>query len=113
MKFLIDGQISENIAPWLKIKFGYDAFHIKDFSLQFAEDKRIFEKARELDAIIITKDRDFVELQMRLGPPPKVIWVTSGNTSNRRLKQIFSKLFPEIVTFLKQGHNLVEISDIN
>ena len=112
MKFLIDGQLPEKLSPWLKTKFGYDVFHIKDFKLQLAEDEEVFEKAKELDAVIITKDKDFLELQIRLGYPPKIIWVTSGNTSNKKLKHIFSQLFPKAIEFLKQGHNLVEISDI-
>ena len=96
----------------MKTEFGYNVFHINDFNLQFAEDKEVFEQAKKLNAIIITKDRDFLKLQIRLGAPPKIIWVTSGNTSNERLKQIFSQLFPKAVQLLKQGHNLVEISDI-
>lgn len=112
MKFLIDGQLPEKLSPWLKSEFGYDVFHVKDLNLQFAEDKEVFEKAKELDATILTKDKDFLELQMRLGSPPKIIWVTSGNTSNKKLKQIFLQLFPKAIQLLKQKHNLVEISDI-
>ena len=42
MKFLIDGQLPEELSPWLKNKFGYDVFHVKDFNLQFAENKKVF-----------------------------------------------------------------------
>ena len=112
MKFLIDGQLPKKLSLWLKMEFDCEVFHINDLNLQFAEDKEVFEQAKKLNAIIITKDRDFLKLQIRLGVPPKVIWVTSGNTSNKRLKQIFSKLFPKAIQLLKQGHNLVEISDI-
>lgn len=112
MKFLIDGQISKKISIWLKAEFGYEAFHIKDLGLQFAEDKQVFKKAKDLGLIIITKDRDFLDLQMRLGSPPKIIWVTSGNTSNEKLKQIFSQLFPQAIELLKQEYNFIEISDM-
>ena len=60
---------------------------IRDLDLREAEDPDIFYKAREADAIVITKDRDFVELLGRLGPPPKIIWITCGNTSNARQAQ--------------------------
>ena len=73
MKFLIDGQLSKKLSPWLKGEFEYDVFHINDFNLQFAEDKEIFETAKKLHAIIITKDRDFLELQMKLGAPSRII----------------------------------------
>ena len=79
--------------------------------LRHAEDSDIFHKARKADAIVITKDQDFVELLERLGPPPKVIWVTCGNTSNTHLKTIFLKTLSDALELLKQGERLVEISD--
>jgi predicted nuclease of predicted toxin-antitoxin system len=36
----------------------------------------------------MTKDSDFVDLVERLGPPPQIIWLTCGNTSNLRLREI-------------------------
>jgi len=38
--------------------------------LRDAEDRDIFEKARDQDAVLISKDSDFVELVQRLGAPP-------------------------------------------
>jgi predicted nuclease of predicted toxin-antitoxin system len=38
----------------------------------------------------MTKDSDFVALLDRFGPPPQVIWITCGNTSNARLKEILT-----------------------
>lgn len=32
----------------------------------------------------MSKDSDFLNLLDRHGPPLKIIWVTCGNTSNRR-----------------------------
>lgn len=78
MKFLIDGQLPKKLSLWLKMEFGYEVFHINDLNLQFAEDEEVFEQAKKLNAIIITKGRDFLKLQIRLGVPPKIIWVTSG-----------------------------------
>lgn len=37
--------------------------------------------AREAgNVILLTKDRDFPELQQRLGAPPKIIWLRIGNS---------------------------------
>ena len=59
----------------------------------------------------MTKDSDFVEMLQRLGPPPKVLWVICGNTSNARLREILSSQLPAAVARLEGGENLVEIGD--
>jgi len=59
----------------------------------------------------MTKNVDFVELVERLGPPPQVLWVTCGNTTNARLKQILSKCLPQAIPLLEDGERLIEITD--
>ena len=46
--------------------------------------------ARNAQAIIVTKDIDFLRLLERHGPPPQILWLTCGNTSNERLVEILS-----------------------
>ena len=58
----------------------------------------------------MTKDSDFVLLLERFGPPPQVIWLTCGNTSNARLKAILIDTLPGAIELLKSGEELVEIS---
>jgi predicted nuclease of predicted toxin-antitoxin system len=58
----------------------------------------------------MTKDSDFVELQQRNGAPPKIIWVTCGNTSNAKLKSILLVNLREAVNLLETGEILVEIT---
>ena len=107
----LDAHISPKLVPWIHDTFGMDVLHVRDLGLRAAEDPDIFYKAREADAIVITKDRDFVELLGRLGPPPKIIWITCGNTSNARLRTIFSKTLYGTLELVNQGESLVEISD--
>ena len=45
------------------------------------------------------------------GPPP-VLWVTCGNTSNARLREILTKSLPPALELLRRGEPLVEISDV-
>jgi len=59
----------------------------------------------------MTKDRDFVDLLERLGPPPQVIWITCGNTSNRAMRGILSKALPQALALVRPGEPLVEIGD--
>jgi len=58
----------------------------------------------------MTKDSDFLELQKRLGSPPKIIWVTCGNTSKARLIEILSVNLQKAVELLEGGEVLVEIT---
>jgi predicted nuclease of predicted toxin-antitoxin system len=60
----------------------------------------------------MTKDSDFLNLLDRLGPPPKVIWVTCGNTSNRRMRQILNQTLHSAVDMLEGEEELVEIGDL-
>ena len=59
--------------------------------------------------IMMTKDSDFVDLVDRLGSPPQIIWLTCGNTSNARLREILSETLPRALELLETGEALVEI----
>jgi predicted nuclease of predicted toxin-antitoxin system len=89
-----------------------NAVAIRDLGLRDAEDKEIFEAARRENASVMTKDSDFVLLLDRLGAPPQVIWVTCGNTSNARLKEILTNTLSKAVELLESGEELVEINAI-
>ncbi len=112
MTIWIDAQMSPAIAVWLSSNVAVSAMAIRDLGLRDAADKEIFEAARREKAIVMTKDSDFVLLLDRLGPPPQVIWVTCGNTSNARLKEILTITLPKALELLKSGEKLVEISAI-
>ncbi len=60
--------------------------------------------------MILTKDIDFILLLERLGPPPQIIWLTCGNTSNRNLRALLQKHFPSAKALLQGGEPLIEIS---
>lgn len=108
----IDAQMSPAIAAWVSNNFAVSAIAIRELGLRDAEDKEIFEAAREENAIVMTKDSDFILLLDKLGAPPQVIWVTCGNTSNARLKEILTNTLPRALELLKSGEQLVEINAI-
>jgi len=83
---------------------------VRDVGLRDADDEIIYHAAAQARAVVITKDRDFVDLQLRLGPPPKLIWLTCGNTSEARLQQILSTHFNAALQLLAGGEDLVEIT---
>ncbi len=111
MKLWVDAQLSPALAKWISENFvSIDGVAVRDLGLRDAEDQVVFFSAREADATVMTKDSDFLELQRRLGAPPKIIWVTCGNTSNVRLREILSSSLQEAVELLEGGEVLVEIT---
>ena len=108
----LDAQLPPSAAAWITAKFGVEARAVRDLGLRDAQDSPIFQSARAAGAVVMTKDKDFVEMLQRLGPPPKVLWVSCGNTSNARLREILSSALPAAITRLEGGESLVEIGDV-
>ena len=107
----LDAQLPPSIAAWIEATFGVECRAVRDLGLRDANDPSIFLAARDAGAVVMTKDKDFIELQRRLGPPPRVLWVTSGNTSNARPREILTNVLPAALRLIESGENLVEIGD--
>ena len=67
MKIWVDAQLPPKLANWLSATFRLDAAALRDLSLRDAQDIVIFEAARAENAVIMTKDSDFIDLVCRLG----------------------------------------------
>jgi len=109
--FWIDAQLSPALARWIRETFQIEAHAVRDLGLRNAKDLVIFKAAREAGVVVMSKDEDFRLLVERLGPPPQILWVTCGNTSNARLREILAKSLPAAMELLRRGESLVEISD--
>jgi predicted nuclease of predicted toxin-antitoxin system len=107
----IDAQLSPALAPWVSERFGIEAYSLKWLGYRDAADHEIFQAARTADAVVMTKDSDFLRLLDQHGPPPSVLWVTLGNTSNAHMKAALERLMPRAIALLESGEPLVEISD--
>ncbi len=112
MKLWIDAQLSPALATWLSDRFGVEALAVRDVGLRNARDQEIFFAAREAGATILTKDADFVRLVEKHGPPPSVLWLTSGNTSNARVRELLDVVWPKAIQLLGQGETLVELQNL-
>ena len=76
------------------------------------DSQQIFLAAKREGAVVMTKDHHFVVLLNRYGPPPKIVWVRCGNTSNVRLEEILGSTLPKALQLLEAGERLVEINAI-
>jgi len=110
MTLWVDAQLPPQLAGWLEETFPLNASAVRDLGLRDAEDQEIFDAARQARAVVMTKDRDFVELVQRLGQPPQVLWLTIGNTTNARLQTILRVSFPQAQAILEAGAEMAEIS---
>lgn len=109
MTFWIDAQLSPALAGWLSHQFAVEAIHIRDLKLVEATNHAIFEAARQASAVVLTKDRDFVDLIRWRGAPPQIVWITCGNTSNREMMRILSVTFAKARELIAAGEPVVEI----
>jgi predicted nuclease of predicted toxin-antitoxin system len=105
----IDAQLSPALATWFRQTLDVSAVAVRDLQLRDATDAAIFEAARDATAIVLTKDADFVRLLEQRGPPPQVVWVTCGNTSNAVLTRLIEGSWSTVVALLVTGEPLVEL----
>ena len=111
MTIWVDAQLSPLIAKWISRDFAVRAIALRELELRDSADREIFNRARAAQAVILTKDLDFVLLLEKFGPPPKILWLTCGNTSNARLRNLLGLSLQTALDLLKSGESLVEISD--
>lgn len=112
MKIWVDAQLSPAIAAWINRTFNdIEAESVRALGLRGATDPEIFEEAKKAGVVVMSKDDDFIQLIEQRGTPPKLIWVTCGNTSNARMREILSTTLLKARELLESGEHIVEISD--
>ena len=107
----VDAQLPPILSRWIEEPPNIRAVHVSEIDLLTAEDSEIYEKARAAGAVMLTKDEDFVQLQERRGAPPQLVWLTCGNLSNRKLKQLLLSRWERTVELLRAGEPLIEINE--
>jgi predicted nuclease of predicted toxin-antitoxin system len=105
----LDAHLSPSIARWIAEIFAVECVSARDLGLRDALDPPIFAAARAAGANVMTKDADFAKMVERLGPPPRVIWLRCGNTSNVALKDLLIRELPACIVRLADGDSIVEL----
>ncbi len=109
MTLLVDNQLPLALARYLAAN-GWECTHVQDVGLDAAEDRTIWQYAKERNLTIITKDEDFQALANRQNSiPPQVVWVRLGNCRKAVLLEAFSKILPALRDMLAAGDAVVEI----
>jgi len=109
MTIWVDAHWSPRIARWISANFPVTAVPLREIGLRESEDDAIFSAARAAAVIVLTKDSDFIRLLEQHGSPPKILWLTCGNTSDAALQEILGRHLSTALSLLDGGEDLVEI----
>lgn len=107
----LDNQLPPALASWMRAALDVECTPIRDLKLQRAPDVDVFLAARAAGAFVVTKDADFAALVRQHGPPPQVVLVTCGNTSNARLREVIEARWATVRVMLERGEPLVELGE--
>jgi predicted nuclease of predicted toxin-antitoxin system len=107
----LDNQLPPALTTWVSANLGVDCTSIRALALQRAADLEIFQAARAAGAVVMTKDADFAALVQQLGPPPQIVLISCGNTSNAHFREVLTTAWQTVREMLERGEPLVEIGD--
>lgn len=107
----VDAQLPPSLAQWLTSEHGERASHVQDLGLLHVSDSGIFDAAVRVDqrVVLVTKDADFVDLMHHRGPPPVLVWLRTGNLTNREFRRIISAAWARTTELILGGESLVEV----
>jgi predicted nuclease of predicted toxin-antitoxin system len=106
----LDAQLSPALATCIMAQWPHiQAVPVRNLGLRDAEDQEIFAQARSAGAVVMTKDRDFLALLFKQDPPPQVIWLRVGNSSNKALQSVLLRTLDQAIASLREGEPWVEV----
>jgi predicted nuclease of predicted toxin-antitoxin system len=108
VRFLVDAQLPPALARHL-VSLGHEASHVVDAGLLVARDQEIWRYAELNDAVLVTKDEDFVTLRALNPLGPAVVWVRIGNATKRNLIARFAVALPAVVAAIERGETIIQI----
>ena len=73
--------------------------HVRDVGLSDAEDGAVWSYAAQQGFMIVSKDLDFHQRSLVLGPPPKVVWVRLGNCSTSQIAALLRMRQTDLAAF--------------
>jgi len=108
VRFIVDAQLPPILAAWLAGR-GEVADHVLDLGLIDEPDQIIWDTALAAGAVVVTKDRDFVEWATARRPAPQILWLRIGNATNRSLTARLDVAWEQILSDLASGAQVVEV----
>ncbi len=107
MKWLVD----ENLPIQIGQELALDCVHATRIGEQIT-DSELWNYAKRHDMIILTRDTDFFDRFLLLGPPPKVVWIRLGNLTKQQLIQEILRRW-SVIRSLIQKPDLIQVHPQN
>jgi predicted nuclease of predicted toxin-antitoxin system len=98
VKLLFDQNLSYHLVRLLADVYP-DSGHVRPLGLDKTDDLEIWKFAAREGFTVVSKDADYQQLGMLLGPPPKVIWIRLGNCQAEALETLLRQALPAIQEF--------------
>ena len=111
MKLLFDQHLSVRLVNTLADLFP-GSNQLRPLGLDRVDDDVIWRFARDQEFIIVSKDRDLNDLAIRLGPPPKVIWLRVGNCPTSLVGMLLRDRYDAIRAFVCDPDAAVLVVDV-
>ena len=109
MKFLIDAHLPRRLVRWLQ-DLGHEAVHTLDLPRgNHTPDAELCDISVRDQAIVVTKDADFVNTFTVQHIPYKLLLVSTGNIKNADLETRFAQNIAHITTAFV-SHDFVELT---
>ena len=99
MKLLVDENLPKGLVKLLAPDFPGSA-HVKELDLTATEDTDLWMYAQQHGFCIISKDKDFQQMSILRGSPPKVIWLRMGNNPAIRVFELVTRQMGAIKHFI-------------
>jgi len=106
-EFIIDANLPFRISKWQSDRF----VHVLKINPTW-EDNEIWNYARKNNLIVVTKDKDFLLMQLIQGAPPKVIQIKFGNMLFNEFEKIIISCWDQVEVLIKIN-SLVNIFQYN
>ncbi len=103
MKFLFDENLSPRLVELLAADFPGCA-HIETLGMRGVGDIVVWNYARENGYTIVSKDNDFRQRAFLDGPPPKVVWLTVGNSGTDLIASLMRSSAGRLRAFDRVAH---------
>ena len=101
MKLLLDQNLSDRITSPISDLFP-GTTHIKAVGLTEADDRTVWEWAKQHGFTIVSKDTDFHQRAIMFAQPPKVIWLRVGNCQSSLITNLLRSRYDVVRQFIQR-----------
>ncbi len=98
MKLLFDHNLSHKLVQRLADIFP-DSTQTRLINLSSASDSTVWQHAKGNGFVVVTLDKDYADLALQRGAPPRIIWLRCGNSTVAEVKRLLRANLGEINKF--------------